>query len=100
VANLSGVPVPSWKGSEAFVHKSCKLQCPTLPILPKRPMILPARSLPHFRGLAGTYSYKNKPFSLKKAARLPPARVSRARVGSPFFAEKEAFGTNPSCPFA
>jgi hypothetical protein len=46
--------------------------------------VLPARCLPHFRGLAGTYSYKNKPISLKKAACLPPKRLSRATAGSHF----------------
>jgi hypothetical protein len=63
-------------------------------------MILPARRLPHFRGLAGTYSYKNKPLSLKKAACLPPKRLSQAMAGSHCFAEKRGLWHKsqlPSC---
>jgi hypothetical protein len=80
--------------------QSCKLQWPAFPILPVMPMILPANCPPHFQGLAGTNSYKNKDLSLRKATCLPPKRVSGAMARSPFFAEKEAFGTNLSSPLA
>jgi hypothetical protein len=63
-------------------------------------IILPAGYLPHFRGLAGKHSYKNKPLLLKKAACLPPKRLSRAMADRHFPAVKEAFGINPICPIA
>jgi hypothetical protein len=63
-------------------------------------MILPAKCLPLFRGLPGIDSYKNKPLSLKKAACPPPKRLSRTLTHQNLFPEKEAFGTNPSYPFA
>jgi hypothetical protein len=56
-------------------------------------------ALPHFEGLADSYSYKNKPFFPKNPACLPRKRLSRAMAQSHIFAENVAFGTNPTQGF-
>jgi hypothetical protein len=48
----------------------------------------------------GRQSFLQKQAFFAKKGCLPPKRLSGARAHSHLFAEKEAFGTNPSYPLA